>query len=90
MSPVFSSQKTRRIRAAALSLTASVLFAASGLPALAQADKSAPKSVQPRAFRALAEVHADRCLPANGAQIMGGFAGPDDRLDPVTGEICTK
>jgi len=28
------------------------------------------------------------CLPANGAQVLGGYAAPTDLLDPVTGEIC--
>ena len=31
-----------------------------------------------------------RCLPATGAQILGGFASPHDWLDPDTGEICNR
>ncbi|MCW2318065.1 hypothetical protein SAMN06265338_101128 [Rhodoblastus acidophilus] len=30
------------------------------------------------------------CIPANGAQILGGFASPDDLLDVNTGAICGK
>ncbi|MDI9847810.1 hypothetical protein QM467_07055 [Rhodoblastus sp. 17X3] len=28
------------------------------------------------------------CLPATGVQVLGGFASPDDWLDPDTNEIC--
>jgi hypothetical protein len=28
------------------------------------------------------------CLPANGAQILGGFAAPNEWLDSATDEIC--
>lgn len=31
-----------------------------------------------------------RCVPATGAQVLGGFAGPYDWLDPMTGEICNR
>jgi len=31
-----------------------------------------------------------QCLPASGAQILGGFASPHDWLDPATGEICNR
>jgi hypothetical protein len=42
-----------------------------------------------RDLRAQAE-HATQqhCLPANGAQIMGGFAASGDALDAVTGQPC--
>lgn len=30
------------------------------------------------------------CRPANGAQILGGFASPNDWLDPATDEICNR
>jgi hypothetical protein len=31
-----------------------------------------------------------RCLPATGAQVLGGFASPHDWLDPDTDEICDQ
>jgi len=31
---------------------------------------------------------AGGCVPANGAQVLGGYAAPGDLLDPVTGAIC--
>jgi hypothetical protein len=30
------------------------------------------------------------CRPANGVEILGNFAGADDFIDPVTGEICPR
>jgi hypothetical protein len=30
------------------------------------------------------------CVPANGAQVLGGYAAPGDLLDPVTGAICNS
>jgi hypothetical protein len=30
------------------------------------------------------------CVPANGAQIWGGFAAPGDLIDPVSGETCPR
>jgi hypothetical protein len=45
----------------------------------------------PPAFRAdVAPNAARRCVPATGAQVLGGFAGPYDWLDPMTGEICNR
>jgi len=71
----------------ALTATAIVALASSGVSAFAK-DRDHAKS---REYRAGYEAHAaDRCVPPNGAQIMGGFAGPDDRIDSVTGQICPK
>ena len=39
-----------------------------------------------RAYRA--EFYARPCIPANGAQVLGGYAAPTDLLDPITGDIC--
>jgi hypothetical protein len=33
-------------------------------------------------------VVAGGCVPANGAQVLGGYAAPGDLLDPVTGAMC--
>lgn len=45
----------------------------------------------PRGFRADVAPNVVRhCVPATGAQVLGGFAGPYDWLDPMTGEICTR
>jgi len=45
----------------------------------------------PRAFRADVPPNFVRhCVPATGAQVLGGFAGPYDWLDPMTGEICNR
>ncbi|WP_294534544.1 hypothetical protein [uncultured Rhodoblastus sp.] len=88
MSKLPSANSARRFRDATRSLTAAILLAASGLPAMAKSDH---KTVSPREFRAMSASQVpERCVPANGAQIMGGFAGPDDRLDSVTGEICVR
>jgi hypothetical protein len=80
----------RRIRPAFLAATAAVVLACSGLSAAAQSDKGARHQSLSRQFRAEAARDAGRCIPANGAQIMGGFAGSGDRLDSVTGEICAR
>lgn len=78
-------------KATFLALTAAVALSASGLSAMAQSGKSAHHQTLSREFRAEAVTRdAGRCLPANGAQIWGGFAGADDRLDSVTGEICAR
>jgi hypothetical protein len=85
MSSLSTSRKTRRFGFASLAL-ASILLATSGLSAMAQSGKSARHAPQAREFRA----YTSTCVPANGAQIMGGFAGADDRIDSVTGEICSR
>ncbi len=57
------------------------------------AARTATKHVDPRAMQANADMAfftARACQPANGAQILGGFAGSDDFLDVRTGEICGK
>ena len=88
MSTLSPSNDPRRFRAATLSFTAAVLLAASGVPVMSQ---SGHKTIPPRDFRATsAHQVSEHCAPANGAQIMGGFAGADDRIDSVTGEICTR
>jgi hypothetical protein len=90
MSSLFTSPKTRRFSSASLAL-ASILLATSGLSAVAQSGKSALHAPQAREFRAYTSTeNSRRCVPANGAQIMGNFAGADDRIDSVTGEICPR
>jgi hypothetical protein len=49
--------------------------------------------VDPRAMQANADMAfftARACQPANGAQILGGFAGSGDFVNVRTGEICGK
>lgn len=58
--------------------------------AVAQAHKA---KIDPRAMHAHSEwtFDGDRdCVPANGAQIRGGFAASDDLISVNTGEICGK
>ncbi|MBB4200471.1 hypothetical protein GGD83_004300 [Rhodoblastus sphagnicola] len=91
MSRPLPTKTSLRFRGAILALTASTLLAAFGLPATARSDKSTQLSDQERDYRAAyAYRSSERCVAANGAQIMGGFAGPDDKLDTVTGEICSR
>jgi hypothetical protein len=59
---------------------------------LAAARESKVK-VEPRAMQAYSDSQfatVRTCIPANGAQILGGFAGADDLLDIRTGEVCGK
>lgn len=92
MSHSIVSNRPRRSGPVFMALAACVLFAASGLSALAQPGKGARHAVEPRDFTAdVATPRFEaRCIPANGAQIMGGFAGPGDSLDSVTGEVCRR
>jgi hypothetical protein len=47
--------------------------------------------VRQRDFRAdVMPVWKRVCRPANGVEILGNFAGADDFIDPVTGEICPR
>ncbi len=52
------------------------------------------ESVRYQEMQALAEAgpywDESLCIPANGAQILGGFAGPEDRLHAVTGHVCPR
>jgi hypothetical protein len=78
-------------KTASLVLASALALSFSGAPVLAQSGKAATQSVSPRDYRADSTTRGwDRCVRANGAQIMGGFAGPDDWLDPVTGEVCRR
>ncbi|MCW2318557.1 hypothetical protein M2322_004126 [Rhodoblastus acidophilus] len=82
------SASSRLFTVAALTATAIIALASSGVSAFAKSDRDNAKS---REYRAGYEAHAaDRCVSPNGAQIMGGFAGPDDLIDSVTGQICPR
>ncbi|MDI9848899.1 hypothetical protein QM467_12605 [Rhodoblastus sp. 17X3] len=72
----------------ALGLAAFMLFGAQVAVA-----KTGGKNVNPRAMQAHSEITSQpsrTCVPANGAQILGSFAGADDLIDVNTGEICGK
>lgn len=76
------------VKNAALGIAAFALLGAQ--VAAAQTSKT---KVQDRAMQAHVETASPAsrtCLPANGAQILGGFAGADDYLDVNTGEVCGK
>lgn len=76
------------VKKAAFGLAAFVLLGAQ----VAAAETGRTK-VNPRAMQAHMDSEfqpARSCAPANGAQIIGGFAGPDDLIDANTGEICGK
>lgn len=81
------SPNTKNLVARALMLT---LIGAASISGAAAREH---KRVDPMAMRASAENFAQaprrNCAPANGAQIIGGFAGAGDWLDADTGEICT-
>jgi hypothetical protein len=75
-----------------MAVAACIVIAASGLSAMAQPGKGARHAVEPRDFSADVATprFEERCIPANGAQIMGNFARPGDSLDSVTGEVCRR
>jgi hypothetical protein len=88
MSHLSTSGKPRRFGAAALAITTSVVLAASGFSAMAQSGKSSRHAAPLRELRAYATPYdSGRWVPVNGAQIMGGFGGPGDFINSVTGEI---
>jgi hypothetical protein len=91
MSHLLPTKSTLLLRGAILALSTSALLAASGARVAAQSGKSTHLTDQQREYRATyAYRSSERCVAANGAQIMGGFAGPGDKLDAVTGEICSR
>jgi hypothetical protein len=77
-----------------------VFFALSALgclgPSMSMADSyrhhhSAYDSEYPsEALVPIGHVVGGGCVPANGAQVLGGYAAPGDLLDPVTGAICNS
>lgn len=72
----------------AFGLAAFMLFGAQVATA-----KTGGTKVNPRAMQAHAETTPQpsrTCVPVNGAQILGSFAGADDLIDVNTGEICGK
>ena len=82
---------SRRFGAASLALAASVLLAASGVSAMAQNGTSAHPRVHAREFRATAITQDPaRWVAPSGARILGGFAGPDDLINSVTGEVRSR
>jgi hypothetical protein len=91
MSYAFTGASSRAIlsltQIASLGFIASVAFGANVATA-----QTARGLVDPRLFRAysesIIEQHRTTCVPANGAQIMGGFAGSRDLIDARTGQIC--
>lgn len=85
-----NSQTGRNItKNVAFGLAAFMLFGAQ-----IAAAKTGGKNVNPRAMQAHAETTTSQpsrtCVPVNGAQILGSFAGADDLIDVNTGEICGK
>ncbi len=86
MSRFSTSRQNKGLKRVAV-LAASVLAFSFVVPALAQSDVSTNRGVSARHFRGEASSQTDkRFVPANGAQIMGGFAGVDDLIDNATGE----
>ncbi len=78
-------------KTASLVLASAFVLSFSGAPVLAQSGKTAVHAVNPREYRAEFSPRGwDRCIPVNGAQILGNFAGPDDSFDRVTGELCSR
>lgn len=92
MSHSIAPNRRRRSGPAFMALAACVLLGASGLSAMAQPDKEARHAVEARDFSAdvATSRFTERCIPANGAQIMGGFARSGESLDSVTGEVCRR
>jgi hypothetical protein len=74
-----------RMNARLAGATVAALVLLPGALAGSYVDRRAPVGWE-RAFRA---EYPARCIPANGAQVLGGHAAPTDWLDPVTGDICT-
>lgn len=92
MSHSIVSNRPRRSGPAFMALAACIFFGASGLSVLAQPGTGARHAVAAHDFKADVATHRfeERCVPANGAQIIGGFARPGDSLDSVTGEVCRR
>lgn len=69
-----------------------ILFSMSQATTFSYADKAhRDGSRVPREVRYEMAYGAFRhCLPATGAQVLGGFASPHDWLDPATDEICNR
>lgn len=69
---------------AGLTLVAGLTF----LPALASAAQVNPRDFQAYGYdiRIQGDEHAG-WRKANGAEILGGFAGPDDQVNSRTGEV---
>lgn len=67
------------------------LLAMSATPSLAYTSYDAGPRPGPRAFRG--EIYpgpSPLCTPANGAEVLGGFAGPHDLVDPRNGLTCGR
>jgi hypothetical protein len=78
-------------KTASLILASTLALGFSGAPVLARSGAGVVHSASPREYRADFPTRgSDRCVRANGAQIMGNFAGADDWLDRVTGELCPR
>ena len=76
-------------KTASLVLASTLALSSSYAPVLARPGAAVAHSVGPHDYRADFSTRSwDRCVRANGAQIMGNFAGADDWLDSVTGELC--
>ncbi len=73
---------------AAMGLAAFVLFGAQVVAAQTGRTKVDPRAMQ--AHFEMAHQLPRSCVPVNGAQILGGFVGPDDLIDINTGDICGK
>jgi hypothetical protein len=89
---LFTKNSSKSARGAAGRAAFVLAFIAVAGAQAASAHSGKVKSVD-RAMQAHVEnaAQASRtCIPANGAQILGGFAGPDDLIDVNTGVICGK
>ncbi len=78
------------INGAALAILTTIALGATGVSAVADPMHYRRHSVNADEFLAHSSGALKYCVPVNGAQILGGFAGPDDRLDPATGDICNR
>jgi hypothetical protein len=69
-----------------------VTLAMGSAPSLAYTDGASSYDgiSTPRHYRSEMGRAPRYCAPANGAQILGGFAGPSDLVDSVTGDICNR
>ncbi len=76
-------------RSAAIYVTALAMLTSFALSSTSISAFAAPRHSQGQYFSRDAAAQ-QYCVPANGAQIMGGFAREGDRLDLFTGETCNR
>ena len=78
------------IKRTALATLTTIALGTSTITVSAQSMRHSNQSADPRGYLPDSR-HVDRyCMTPNGAEIWAGFAGPDERVDVITGEPCMR